>query len=451
MNHLLIGPSSPPALPNGGDRNTRSLDQNDSGFADALDAKQPRRNTPRDEVQDEPPASRLASKLEGYLSGFDEPAADAMGVEDLEAVAAELTDDFDEVLVPVEEAEPEAFIADTGYADLNELIDKALPLAKAEMEPGADDSEEIDLAADLKAAPAKTEVLDAPEENQPVATVRTENAAIISLAAKGQPRTSNEPPSPASARNVPPVSPQAADRPIGENRPIEILAKADAPPADTGRLSPVTDTTRAASTESHTRAPDPVASRVNVLGFSSAVAPSPTQLPPLSGTASGVVSAMTSDPTWRAAAVDEAAAAANRGTLSSAGVNTLKIQLHPIELGVVTARLSTVGNQLSVEIQVESREALNKLSTETDAILKSLRAVGYDVEKISIQQSAPTSPSAQSTAQGRDQSFANEQSQRQNDTKSQGNSQGGQPQDSERGGHGSGETVTDRAGSSVYI
>lgn len=451
MNHLLIGPSSPPALPNGGDRNSRSLDKDDSGFADALDAKQPRRNMPKGEVQDDAPASRLSSKLEGYLSGFDEPKAEAMAGEDPEAAPIELTVELDEVLIPVDEVEPEPVVAETGYADLNELIDRALPVAKAEMQPAAEQSEEVELATDLKAAPAEAEVPDEAQEKSPVAMVRTENAAVISLAAKGQPRASTELPPPAAARNVPPAAPNAADRVMGENRTIEILAKADAPPADTGRLAPVTEPARPAPVESHTRAPDPVASRVNVLGFSSAVAPSSTPLPPLSNTASGVVSAMTSDPTWRAAAVEEAVATANRGTLSSAGVNTLKIQLHPIELGVVTARLSTAGNQLSVEIQVESREALNKLSTETDAILKSLRAVGYDVEKISIQQSAPTSPSAQPSATGRDQSFANEQSQRQNDTKGQGNSQGGRSQESERSGHGSGETVTDRTGSSVYI
>lgn len=63
----------------------------------------------------------------------------------------------------------------------------------------------------------------------------------------------------------------------------------------------------------------------------------------------------------------------------------LKIQLHPLDLGTVTANLRISGNQLSIEIQVETTEAYSKLSSETEAIARSLRSHGISVEEVVIQ------------------------------------------------------------------
>ncbi|EKF17140.1 flagellar hook-length control protein FliK [Nitratireductor pacificus] len=82
-------------------------------------------------------------------------------------------------------------------------------------------------------------------------------------------------------------------------------------------------------------------------------------------------------------------------THSEAGrvLQTLKIQLHPAELGPVTARLRIVAEQLMVDIQVETAEARHRLGSDSDAIVKALRGLGYDIDRVTIQQATPGSPS----------------------------------------------------------
>ena len=197
---------------------------------------------------------------------------------------------------------------------------------------------------------------------------------------------------------------------------------------------------------------DPFAGKVNVLGISNAPAPSPVANAQLSLTSAGVVAALESEPTWRQAAADPALSPQPRTPATISGVNSLRIQLNPAELGMVTARLTAAGSQLSIEIQVESNDARQKLSSESDAILKALRAIGFDVEKVTIQQSSPNTQSqqqAQSNSSGREHFQADQQAGGDADTRGQGG------QDStgrgERGPAGQGDTATERAGSDVYI
>jgi hypothetical protein len=63
---------------------------------------------------------------------------------------------------------------------------------------------------------------------------------------------------------------------------------------------------------------------------------------------------------------------------------SLKIELHPAELGVVTASLRFVGDQLSIELKVETHEAHRRLSTDSEAIVSSLRGLGYDIDKVTV-------------------------------------------------------------------
>ena len=79
----------------------------------------------------------------------------------------------------------------------------------------------------------------------------------------------------------------------------------------------------------------------------------------------------------------------------------LKIQLHPLELGVVTAHLRTVGEKLSVELKVDNHDAYHRLSADSDAIIKSLRSLGFDIDSVSIQQ-----PQAAATAVARSEASA---------------------------------------------
>ncbi|MEC9245356.1 MAG: flagellar hook-length control protein FliK [Pseudomonadota bacterium] len=78
-------------------------------------------------------------------------------------------------------------------------------------------------------------------------------------------------------------------------------------------------------------------------------------------------------------------------------VQTLKIQLQPAELGMVTARLRIVGEQLTVDLQVENTEARHRLSTDSDSIVKALRSLGYDIDRVTVQQSASSGQSNTAT------------------------------------------------------
>ncbi len=64
----------------------------------------------------------------------------------------------------------------------------------------------------------------------------------------------------------------------------------------------------------------------------------------------------------------------------------LKIELHPAELGMVTANLRLAGGQLSIELKPENQEAHRRLSSDTDTLVKSLQGLGFNVEKVTVLQ-----------------------------------------------------------------
>jgi len=192
-----------------------------------------------------------------------------------------------------------------------------------------------------------------------------------------------------------------------------------------------------------------LAGKVNVLGFSAAAAPAPVTM--MSPTAAGLVAAMGADPTWRAAAAEPAPGMTRTPNFSS-GVNTLRIQLNPAELGMVTARLTATGSQLEIEIRVESNDARQRLANDSDAIVKALRGVGLDVEKLTIQQggSSSTNPN-QSGGGARDQNLAGQQMQSDGNGRDRGNQQS-DARDAEDAAAGlASELAAHRTGGGVYI
>lgn len=123
-------------------------------------------------------------------------------------------------------------------------------------------------------------------------------------------------------------------------------------------------------------------------------------------TAQGLVQAVEAAPAWRALPGETATAFAQRAGQN--GISAIRIQLQPVELGMVTARLSTSGTQLSIEIEVESNDARQRLSADSEAILKAMRALGFDIDRVTIQQGPQSAPAGNSTAQqptGRDGAF----------------------------------------------
>ncbi|TIV74016.1 MAG: flagellar hook-length control protein FliK, partial [Mesorhizobium sp.] len=128
--------------------------------------------------------------------------------------------------------------------------------------------------------------------------------------------------------------------------------------------------------------PSSSATRMEVVSQQSFPAPAQN---PIGQTASALVEALASDN-----GVQQAFASASAGsqTTNSVAVPThvLKIELHPAELGAVTASLRLSGEQLSIEMKPETHEAYRRLTTDSDAIVKSMRSLGFAVDKVTILQ-----------------------------------------------------------------
>jgi chemotaxis protein MotD len=123
---------------------------------------------------------------------------------------------------------------------------------------------------------------------------------------------------------------------------------------------------------------------VTVTASQSFVAPATAAL---SQTAAGLVSAIAADNTFR----QTASALLLPGAVAVQS-QVLKLELHPAELGSVTASLHLAGQQLSVEIRPETYEAYRRLSADSDEIARSLKRLGLEVETVTVLQphAAPT-------------------------------------------------------------
>jgi chemotaxis protein MotD len=112
--------------------------------------------------------------------------------------------------------------------------------------------------------------------------------------------------------------------------------------------------------------------------------PAPPQNP-MSQTASVLVEALASDSGLRQA-LSSPSAPSQMSPSVAVPTHILKIELHPAELGMVTASLRLAGEQLSIELKPETHEAYRRLASDSEAIVKSLRGLGFDVDKVTILQ-----------------------------------------------------------------
>ena len=78
-------------------------------------------------------------------------------------------------------------------------------------------------------------------------------------------------------------------------------------------------------------------------------------------------------------------------------LQVLEVRLHPVELGTVTARLRITEQQLSVEINAESTEGKDSLSARESAIRASLEALGFRIDRLTIQHVPGLGNSSQTT------------------------------------------------------
>lgn len=132
--------------------------------------------------------------------------------------------------------------------------------------------------------------------------------------------------------------------------------------------------------------------RIDVVSERSFPAPAPSAMSPAAAT---VVGAIAADGTARAASLAPSAGIASTASVA-VPTHVLKIELHPAELGVVTASLRLSGEQLSIELKPETHEAHRRLAADSEAIVKSLRGLGFDVDQVTILQ-----PSIAISAAGR--------------------------------------------------
>jgi hypothetical protein len=104
--------------------------------------------------------------------------------------------------------------------------------------------------------------------------------------------------------------------------------------------------------------------------------------------ATALTTAIKADPTWT-----EALHAAQSSDLSTLGntvseVNTLKLQMNPENLGNMVATLKLKGEELTVELRVDSIEAYQQLSADHDDIVRGLQDQGFSIDKVTVQLNA---------------------------------------------------------------
>ncbi len=318
--------------------------------------------------------------------------------------------------------------------------------------------------------------LAADDGNPPAAAVRAQTAEQVSAAPMQdmQDRPAVEGPRQAEGRPGRPATPAApqvraavsapvdagggAPASSGQGMPEDVLRQLEAVQT-AGRAGAASAPPRAEATTPAPAGADKPQPVVSVLGFSTSSAPVvPANIVPanlasqLSATGAGVVAAIEAEPTWRAAAAE---AAPQRGQTAGV-VSSLRIQLNPAELGMVTARLVATGSQLEIEIRVESNDARQKLAHDADAIVKALRGVGYDIERVTIQQAPQGSPGTQQQAQQQGAASRDPfMQQGQQQDQAGANAGGRNGQNSGNGAtaaqRNAGEPGAERAGGSVYI
>lgn len=162
-----------------------------------------------------------------------------------------------------------------------------------------------------------------------------------------------------------------------------------------------------------------------------------------SSNAAAVTSQIASNPEWVRALQPGGTGAEAPLTQASTGkvLNTLKIQMHPIDLGMVTATLRLKDDELQVEIKVETGDAFRQLSDDQSAMIKALRAQGFAVDQVNIVFNASDSSGSNAQQQAQPQTGQQGREATGDGTSGQRNDNGGREQGRERwtGNEGTGD------------
>ncbi|MCJ8054000.1 flagellar hook-length control protein FliK [Shinella curvata] len=121
------------------------------------------------------------------------------------------------------------------------------------------------------------------------------------------------------------------------------------------------------------------------------------------GNAGAVTTAIAQDPNWAASLSATSGLSHSEAAVTGKVVNTLKIQMKPVDLGMVTATLRLHGDALVVSLQVDTAEAYRQLSDDQESIVKALRGHGFAVDQVSVQLSPVDRSSGQQQGDGQTQ------------------------------------------------
>jgi chemotaxis protein MotD len=171
---------------------------------------------------------------------------------------------------------------------------------------------------------------------------------------------------------------------VSNNESLTEGPAADVPGTPATRPDPAVGGRQGQRFSIHTDAerPSVEGARVDVVSERSFPVPSQAALSPA---AVDVIDAVAADKATHLAASAPSAAPGLAGP-GAAPMHSLKIELHPAELGMVTASLRLSGEQLSIELKPETEGAYRRLSADSEAIVKSLRGLGFEVDKVTIMQ-----------------------------------------------------------------
>ncbi len=109
-----------------------------------------------------------------------------------------------------------------------------------------------------------------------------------------------------------------------------------------------------------------------------------------------LLASMVADPEWSTSmqAGSTQSSLAN-GTATGSTVHMLKLQMNPHNLGMVTATLRLVGEELHVHLTVETRAAHRQLSADSAGMLDALKSQGFSVDQVTINIASNTDTSSQ--------------------------------------------------------
>ncbi len=356
-------------------------------FAEALGigklSKQPNSGNARADRQDieaKPLWQRLAEKLETATGRSQEVAAEPETVTSPKDPGLKKTADDDAV------GKHHAGKAGEHRQESDDLdVPPAARQAAETTQPAA-----ISAFPPIPAASPTSAMVTGQAETDPLpdaAPARKETPALLDWTASEKTRAA--PPVPAEpVRKQDAVTPVFMSMARGEPSAPVRFEPAAGPAAASAEHAPAART-RAKDALSETPAePAKAAPRITVVAQQSIPAPPPSTAVVL---VESIATSDLLDPARKTSALDALHASATH-----ASARSLKIQLHPAELGMVTATLRFAGEQLSIELQVETHDAYRHLSSDGDAIVKSLRDLGYDVDRVTVLQ-----PTLATTSAGR--------------------------------------------------